>query len=156
MTRTAMTKFRLRWTRTIRSDSAISWSSVRLRGESVIAKAAVDPAVGGIVQLSGLAVVDDLAKAHGDDPSGIALGELEVVDGAEHRDPVLAVHVAQVVEHHDRRFGVEACDRFVGEEDLGVLGQRSGERDPLLLAAGEGVGSDVGLFSNLQPLEPPP
>src|SRR5712664_3850510 len=153
MTTTAMTKFRLRWTRTIRSDSAISSSSVRLRGESVIAKAAVDPAVGGIVQLSGLAVVDDLAETHRDDSIGISLGQLEVVNRAEHRDPVLAVHVAQVVEHHDRRFGVEACDRFVGEEDLGVLGQRPGERDPLLLAAGEGVGSDVGLLCDLQPLE---
>src|SRR5712664_2016989 len=135
MTTTAMTKFRLRWTRTIRSDSAISSSSVRLRGESVIAKAAVDPAVGGIVQLSGLAVVDDLAKAHGADPSGIALGELEVVDGAEHGDAVLPFHFAQIVEHHYRLFVVDACDLFVGEEDLGVLGQRSVYLYPLLLAA---------------------
>src|SRR5216683_8208785 len=149
----ATIRFLPRWTRVMRADSAMSSSSVRLRAGLVVSEAAIDPAVGGVVERTGLAVVDDLAKPHGDDPMGVSLGQLEVVDGAENGDAVPPVHVAQVVENHERRFGIEAGDRLVGEEDLGVLGQRSGERDPLLLATGKRVGPDIGLLGDLQPLE---
>src|SRR3982074_3515392 len=122
-------RLRLRWTRGTRADSTISSSSVRLWTVLVVSETAIDPAVSGVIKRTGFAVVDDLAVPHGDHAMRVSLGELEVMGGAEHSDAGAPVHVAQVVENHQRRFGVEACDRFVGEENLGFLGQRSGERD---------------------------
>src|SRR3982074_2336939 len=119
----------------MRADSTISSSSVGRRGFLVVSEAAIDPAVSGIVQGTGLAVVDDLAVPHRNDAMGIALGELEVMDGAQDGDAVLLIHVAEVVENDKGCFGVEACHGLVGEKDLGLLGKRAGERDPLLLAA---------------------
>src|ERR1700682_6370884 len=102
----------------MRADSAISSSSVRRRTRSVVSEAAIDPAVSGVVESTGLAVVDDLAEPHRDDPVRTALGELEVGDGAEHPDAVFLIHVAEIVENDERRFGIEACHGFVGETDL--------------------------------------
>src|SRR6202158_1268324 len=149
----ATIRLRPRWTRVIRADSAISSSRVRRRTGSVVSEASIDPAISGVVESAGLAVVDDLAEPHRDDPVRIALGELEVVDGAQHRDAVFLIHVAEIVENDERRFRVETCHRFVGEKDLWLLGQGAGERDPLLLPSGQGVGPDVGLLGYPETLE---
>ena len=47
-----------------------------------------------------------------------------------------------------RRHRVERGNRLVGEDDGGILVERAGERDTLLLAAGELVAADVGLIQN--------
>src|SRR6202158_1219833 len=103
----------------MRADSAMSSSSVRRAG-LVVSEAAIDPAVSGVVQGTGLAVVDDLAVPHRDHALGIALGELEVMDGTQDGDAVLLIHVAEIVQNDQGCFGVEACDGLVGEEDLGL------------------------------------
>src|SRR5258708_37965154 len=105
----------------MRADSTISSSSVLRRAELVVSEAAIDPAVRGIIKLAGHSVVNDLAEPHGDNPLRIALGKLEVVDGAEHGDTVLSIHVTEIVENDQRRFRVEARHGLVSEEDLGLL-----------------------------------
>src|SRR4030088_3320414 len=133
----------------MRADSTISSSSVGRRAVLVVSEAAIDSAVSGIVQGTRLAVVDDLAVPHRDDAIGIALGELEVMDGTEDGDAVLLIHIAEIVENDHGCFGVEACHGLVGEKDLRLLRQGARERDSLLLASGGGVRGDGGLFGTL-------
>ena len=49
----------------------------------------------------------------------------------------LAHRVAQEAQHLGARAGVEVAGRLVAEDDLGPGGQRAGDGDALLLAAGE-------------------
>ena len=66
-----------------------------------------------------------------------AAGEVEVVGGDQRREAGAADEVEQCVEHALAGRMVEIAGRFVGEQDLGVVGQRPDDRDPLLLAARE-------------------
>ena len=81
------------------------------------------------------AVVDDQAVAHPDDPLGV-LGDVVFV--GDHDDGL--ARVVEPAEHlHDlvAGLGVEVARRLVGEDDVRVVDQRAGDRDALLLAAGE-------------------
>src|SRR4051794_19750369 len=81
------------------------------------------------------AVVDDQAVAHPDDPLGV-LGDVVLVGDQDDR----LARVVEPAEHvHDlvARLGVEVAGRLVGQDDVGVVDQRAGDRHPLLLAAGE-------------------
>ena len=49
----------------------------------------------------------------------------------------LFLHGEKVLEDLQRKSRVEVARGFVGEQDLGPVDQRTSERDPLLLAAGE-------------------
>src|SRR5438105_764811 len=140
----AKSRFRLITTRPWRSTSAISSSIVR-RGGLFVAETAIDPPVGRLVEVGRVPVVDDPAQPHGDDPVGVPLGQLEVVDGAEDGDAVPLVDVLQVVHDHHRGLRVEARHRLVGEHHVGLLRERPGDRDPLLLTTGERVGADAAL-----------
>src|ERR1700738_1139176 len=95
-------KLRVRWTRVTRADSTISSSSVRLWTVLVVSETAIDPAVSGVIKCTGFPLVDDLAVPHGNHAIRGSLCELEGMDGAEHSDAVAPVHVAQVVENHQR------------------------------------------------------
>ena len=46
------------------------------------------------------------------------------------------------------RWGVEACDGFIREEDARLLCECAGDGDALLLSAGELVGAIVGFVQN--------
>src|SRR4029450_8281521 len=58
-----------------------------------------------------------------------------VVGHGNDRRPQLLVDVAKQREHLERRRAVELAGRLVGEDDLGLVGQRDGDRDALPLAA---------------------
>ncbi len=60
-----------------------------------------------------------------------------VVRHEHHRGALFAVDLAQGCEHELARPEVEVARRLVAEDELRVLGERSGDRDALLLAAGE-------------------
>ena len=81
------------------------------------------------------AVLDDQAVAHPDDPLGV-LGDVVFV--GDHDDGLAGV--VEPAEHlHDlvAGRGVEVAGRLVGQDDVGVVDQRPGDRHALLLAAGE-------------------
>ena len=81
------------------------------------------------------AVVDDQTVAHPDDPLGV-LGDVVLV--GDHDDRLAGV--VELAEHlHDlvAGLGVEVAGGLVGQDDVGVVDQRAGDRDALLLAAGE-------------------
>ena len=89
----------------------------------------VDAAMGQ--QLLVRADLADLALVHHDDLVG-ALNGAEAV--GDHDRGAAFDHAGQRVAHAEFGFGVDARGGFVEDEDLGIVRQRSGERDELLLA----------------------
>ena len=47
-----------------------------------------------------------------------------------------SVDVAQHLQHAAARLAVESAHRFVAEQHVGLLGDGTGDRDPLVLSAG--------------------
>ena len=68
----------------------------------------------------------------------------EVVADHHHPDAAVADQVGQHVEHLGLHHHVERGGRLVGDDQLGVAGQRHRDHHPLLLAAGELVGVACG------------
>src|SRR5690606_35858395 len=90
-----------------------------------------------------------------DDPHAVAepFDEVELVGGEDDRDPgggALAQHRAHDV-HGD---GVEAGERLVQDEHLGVVDERGGELDPLLVAQRELLDVVRAARGDTQPLGP--
>ena len=86
-------------------------------------------------------VPEDFAGADTDDAVGVHLGELDLVEVEEEGDAFFFGGFHQKVHDFAGSAGVEAGDRFVGEDDFGLLDEGSGDGDPLLLAAAEFVGA---------------
>jgi hypothetical protein len=69
-----------------------------------------------------------------DDPVGPGF-EARVVGHADDGGAVFGGGAAQQADDHLAVLAVEGGGRFVGEQDLGILGQGAGDGDALLLAA---------------------
>src|SRR5258705_10418757 len=85
----------------------------------------------------------DAAPAKADDARGVRQRGLELVLTHHEREPVLAVDRPENVHDAAGQRGIEARGGLVGQDDRGPLRQRPRDRDPLLLAAGEGVGAAI-------------
>ena len=66
-----------------------------------------------------------------------AAREIEVMCRNQRREPIIADEVQKRVEYAFAGRVIEIAGRLVAEQDLGVVGECTGDRDPLLLAAGE-------------------
>ena len=93
----------------------------------------------GVGIRSAALIVQDPAVLDVNDPVGPGF-QARVVGHADHGGAVFGGGPAQQADDHLAVFAVERRGRFVGEQDLRVLGQGAGDRDALLLAAGQGVG----------------
>ena len=98
------------------------------------------------------ALLDDHAVVHEDDPVADVAGEAHLVGDDDHRHP-LRGQLAHHVEHLLDQLGVERAGHLVEEHHVRVHRQRAGDRDPLLLAAGEPFGVLVELVGEPDPLE---
>ena len=79
---------------------------------------------------------------------------LVLIVGDEHRgDADVAEDSGDLGADVDAQAGVERRERFVEEENRRIGGERSGERDALLLAAGQGVGQSVAEPDEVDQLE---
>ena len=104
-----------------------------------------------------LPVGGDLAVGEDDDAVGVG-GDLRVVGDDDDGLAELVDRRPQQVEDAVARLRVEVAGRLVGEDDGGPGDQRAGDRDPLLLAAGElggPVGGAVGEADGLEQLVAP-
>src|SRR6187200_785505 len=88
------------------------------------------------VRRAGGGVVDDPAVLQGDQPVGVGGGD-GIVGDHHHGLAELVDRLAQQGEHVGARLRVEVAGRLVGEDNRGFRDQGAGDRDPLLLAAGE-------------------
>jgi hypothetical protein len=66
-----------------------------------------------------------------------AAGEIEVVGRDQGGEAGMADELEEGVQYALAGRVVEVASRLVAEQDLGAIGERAGDRDPLLLAAGE-------------------
>jgi hypothetical protein len=128
-------------------------SLARLGGGVHSGHARVD--LGGLLgaEPGGLAVEDDLAGAQTDDPVGEIDGQLHLVQGGDDGEVILGGDLPQQVDDVAGRYRVEGGDRLIGEQHLRVLHECAGDRDPLLLTAGERVGALVGAVGQTDPVE---
>ena len=97
------------------------------------------------------------AVADGDRPLDL-LGDERVVGHDDDRRAELGVDPAEEPEDVMRGRAVELAGRLVGEEHRGLVGEGDGDRDPLLLAAGQALGAmsgPVGQADQAEQLERP-
>ena len=80
--------------------------------------------------------LDNPAVIHEDDPIGDVLGELHLVRDDQHGHAV-GGEVADHVQHLADQLGIERRRRLVEQHQPRLHGQRAGDRDALLLAAGQ-------------------
>ena len=96
----------------------------------------------------GRPVKDDLAAPDADDPVGIGQGQLHMVDVQQDGDVHILVDPDEILHHLLGGHRVQCGHRLIRQDDLGVLGQGSGQGHPLLLAAGQLIRPDIGLIQN--------
>ena len=77
----------------------------------------------------------DLSVAETDDPA--AAGADLVFVGHQNNCAPFAVEPVEQVENFERRDRVEVAGRLVGQNEVRVVNERTGDGDPLLLAAGK-------------------
>ncbi len=93
---------------------------------------------------AGVAGFDDGAVVHEDEGVAGFAGEAHFVGDDDHGHAV-GGEVAHDVEDFADEFGVQGGGGFVEEHEFGAHGQGAGDRDALLLAAGELAGVGGGL-----------
>jgi hypothetical protein len=90
------------------------------------------------------------AGGQADHPVAVAANEIERVQVADDGDAEMLVDPQQCIHDHASVGGVERGDRLIGKDEIGLLHQRAGDSDALLLAAGELIGSLRGKRGNVE------
>ena len=112
-----------------------------------------DEQVGRVVEhlVGGAELLDD-AGVHHREPVG-QRQRLDLVVGDDDGGVAeLALQHLQLAAHPLARRGVEVAQRLVEQQHRRVADQRAGQRDPLLLAAGQAGGPQLEQVVHLQPL----
>ena len=79
-------------------------------------------------------LLDDFTVEHPENPVGVVL-ETHIVGHHYQGDPLVDVQVQQDPEDVVCVLGVEISRRFIQQQDFGLVGQRSGDGDSLLLSS---------------------
>ena len=87
--------------------------------------------------LARLAPLDDLAIVHDADPVGHLAHDAEIVGDQQHRHVELGLELEQEVEDLRLDGHVERGGRLVGDQQVGLVGERHGDHHPLPLPAGK-------------------
>ena len=115
-----------------------------------------EQAVGPVVEVVRRADLLDPALAHADDAVGHGR-RLDLVVGDEDRGHAeLALQRLDLGAHGQPQRGVEVGERLVEQQELRLLDQRAGERDALLLAAGQLARPAVEQLARPGRARPPP
>ena len=89
------------------------------------------------VEVVGGGLLDHPAEVHDADPVADVPHDGQVVGDDEVGEVELVLQLLEQVDHLRLHRDVEGRDRLVGDDELGLDGQRPGDADPLALAAGE-------------------
>ena len=93
------------------------------------------------------------AGGQADHPVAVAANEIERVQVADHGDAEMLVDPQQCIHDHATVGGVERGDRLIGKDEIGLLDERAGDSDALLLAAGQLIGPLRGKGGNVELLQ---
>ena len=91
----------------------------------------------------GRTLLHDVAAVHHYDAVGHLGYDAQVVGDEDDADAVFALQVLQKLENGLLHRHVEGCGGLVGDDDVGVVDERHGNHDALLLATAELVGVAV-------------
>ena len=100
---------------------------------------------GVVVELAGSPICSITPGVHHRDGVGHRHGLLLVVGHVHEGDADVGLDALQLDLHLAAQLEVEGAERLVEEQHLGPVDQRPGQRDPLLLAAGELGGRRAGV-----------
>src|SRR5215216_3545664 len=128
--------------------------SLSLVVDDLVDEVACAVALGRLEELLGGALLDDVAVVDEDDPVADLAREPHLVGHDGHRHAV-AREIAHDVEHLPDHLRVERGRGLVEQHEFGVHGQRAGDRDALLLAAGEVGREGVRLLGQPDALQQP-
>ena len=110
-----------------------------------------------VEHLRHLALLDQLALGHDADPVGEAADDGEVVGDEQDRHAEPGLEVLEQLQDLRLDGDVQGGRRLVGDQEVGLVGQRHGDHHPLALAAGqlvrEGAEPGFGLWDLHQPEE---
>ena len=134
--------------------SAIPSTRAACRDRSSPVEAQLEHLAGGplLDQRTRAALGDDPAVVHDDEPVAELLGLVHVVRRQHQRHPV-PLEPEQPVPQHMPGLRVEARGRLVEEQDLRLVDQRAGDRQPALHAAGQRLDEAVGTVGEVRELE---
>ena len=107
----------------------------------------------GIIDLFGQALEDHFAIFEGDGAGGIAMHQVQEVQAAKHGDAAFFVQLFKILEDRMRQNGIQRGDRFIRQDQLGILHQGAGDAHALLLPARERIGAHVGLIGQAHLVE---
>ena len=93
--------------------------------------------LGGVENLLGFSILDDFSLVHDCNVIGDVAHHGEVVGDENHGQVEFFAELEQEVDDLGLNGDVERADGFVGNDEFGFGGQRSGDGDSLALAAGE-------------------
>ena len=95
----------------------------------------------------GVAGLDDLALRHHADALGHPPHDAEIVGDEQHRHAGLGLEITEELENLGLDGDVEGGGGLVGDEQVGLVGERHRDHHPLSLAAGElvGIGAEPAL-----------
>jgi len=85
--------------------------------------------------IEGVRIVHDLAVEEADGAGSVFSGEVWVM--GDHNNEFIFSDIGEEVHDLDAGFAVEGAGRLIGEEDIGIIDEGSGDSDALHLAAGE-------------------
>ena len=124
-------------------SSTTSRASLDLDAAEAGEQAGGQPRAGARDDLAQRAGLDDAAGVEQRDRVAHAAHDVHLVRDQQDGQPELGVDAPQQLEHRVRGLGVQRGGRLVGQQHRRLGGQRAGDPDALLLAAGElrGVGA---------------
>ena len=120
-----------------------------IRGE----RATVDVAEDVLVGFAAGAIEHEVAAAQAHDALRVDTGKVEEVEVDDGGDAELAVDALKVAHDDVGRGRVERGHGLVGQDDAGLLGERTSDADALLLAARQVRGTHVGLLDDVDALQ---
>ena len=97
-----------------------------------------------VFRFIGIGVGGDLAVHQGDDAGRVGLSQLGIV--GDHHDQTIACDLLEQIHDLETCLGIQRAGRLVRQKDIGIVYQRTGDRDTLHLTAGKLGGSLVDVF----------
>ncbi len=104
------------------------------------------PCVGvlrALEHLLGPAFLDDLARVHDVDAVGHVAHHAQIVGDEQHRHAALLLQLLEQLQDLRLDGDIERGGGLVGDQQVGLVGERHGDHHPLTLAAGELIGVGV-------------
>jgi hypothetical protein len=96
---------------------------------------------------------NDATSGEANNPAGEGAGVAHLMEAADHSHALRAYDVPQELQHTSCRDGVQAGDRLVRNDETRLLSERTGDCDPLLLAARQTVRPGMGLLEHANPFQ---